>query len=45
MGFSDKTWNQWFNKILDSYRDPIKEQSALENAFEKNHYKKIMKIG
>jgi len=40
MGYSEKTWDEWFFQIIDSLKKTTKEQSILENAFEKNHYKK-----
>ena len=40
MGYSQKTWDEWFFQIIDLLKKTTKEQSILENAFEKNHYKK-----
>jgi len=40
MGYSEKTWDQWFTQIVNLFKKTKKDQSILENAFEKNHYKK-----
>ena len=45
MGYKEKTWDDWFLQVMDLIKKTKKEQSVLENAFEKNHYKKNYKIG
>ena len=40
MGFSGKSWDEWFNRILDQNKELGREQSVIERAFERNHYKK-----
>ena len=40
MGCNEKTWDDWFSQIIALLKKTKKEQSVLENAFEKNHYKK-----
>ena len=39
MGFTGKEWDEWFNAIVDSYSKSTKNQSKIEQVFEKNHYK------
>ena len=40
MGFSEKNWDEWFNEIINQSKGVGREQSVIERAFEKNHYKK-----
>ena len=40
MGFSEKNWDEWFNEIISQSKGAGREQSVIERAFEKNHYKK-----
>ena len=40
MGFSEKNWDEWFNEIISQSKGVGREQSVIERAFEKNHYKK-----